>query len=124
MPPVSKRETGRRFGGLGGAKGTHRHFFAAAAEAMRRILVDQARRKSAHKHGGHMQRVAANLEDLRQPRDSDDLLAIDAALDKLAGENPLVARLVELKYFAGLTLDEAAASLNVAGRPLRAGPGR
>jgi RNA polymerase sigma factor (TIGR02999 family) len=92
------------------------HFFAAAAEAMRRILVDQARRKSAHKHGGHMQRVAANLDGVRQASESDDLLAVDTALEKLACEYPPVAKLVELKFFAGLTLEEAAASLNVSVR--------
>jgi len=86
------------------------HFFAAAAEAMRRILIDQARRKHRPKHGGARARVdlgelAASPVDAR----AEDLLALDQALTALAREHPAKAELVTLRYFAGLTLDEAAA---------------
>jgi RNA polymerase sigma factor (TIGR02999 family) len=85
------------------------HFFAAAAEAMRRILVESARRKSREKHGGGRRRVA--LDDaLANPSErADDLLALDEALADLAREDPAKAELVKLRYFAGLTLEEAAA---------------
>jgi RNA polymerase sigma factor (TIGR02999 family) len=85
------------------------HFFAAAAEAMRRILVEAARRKDREKHGGGRRRVA--LDDaLADPNGRvDDLLALDDALAALAREDPAKADLVKLRYFAGLTLEEAAA---------------
>jgi RNA polymerase sigma factor (TIGR02999 family) len=92
------------------------HFFGAAAEAMRRILVDNARRKQSLKQGGQLRRCDADLHQLAQGETSDDLLAIDEALAKLAQENPTVAKLVELKYFAGLTLEEAAAALAISVR--------
>ncbi len=88
-----------------------RHFFAAAASAMRRILIDQARRKQTEKHGGG--RLRQELHDLAAPQPSDDLLALNDALDQLAAEDPLKARLVELRYFAGLTSDQAADVLNI-----------
>ena len=84
------------------------HFFAAAAEAMRRILVEHARRKGRHKHGGGRQRVPL---DGAQPAYHDgaaELLAIHEALDKLAAEDPQAAQLVQLRYFAGLSVEEAA----------------
>jgi RNA polymerase sigma factor (TIGR02999 family) len=90
-----------------------RHFFAAAAEAMRRILVDNARRKLTHKHGGGRQRCDLDAEALTAPEADVDLLALDAALSRLAEQDPLKARLVELRYFAGLTGDEAAAALGM-----------
>jgi RNA polymerase sigma factor (TIGR02999 family) len=92
------------------------HFFAAAAEAMRRILVDQARRKRSQKHGGEWQRQQPPLEGLVEPAAPEDVLAIDAALEKLARDNPPIARLVELRYFAGLSHSEAAAALGVSTR--------
>jgi RNA polymerase sigma factor (TIGR02999 family) len=92
------------------------HFFAAAAEAMRRILVDNARRKQSLRHGGQFQRRDENLDQLCEPEVSPDILAIDEALTKLADEKPLVAKLVELKFFAGLTLDESAAALGISVR--------
>jgi RNA polymerase sigma factor (TIGR02999 family) len=90
------------------------HFFAAAATAMRRILVDQARRKRSEKHGGgqHLQ----TLDDVAAPESDDELLALNDALDRLAAEDPLKARLVELRYFAGLTNDQAAAALAISPR--------
>jgi RNA polymerase sigma factor (TIGR02999 family) len=90
-----------------------RHFFAAAAEAMRRILVERARRKQARKHGGDRQRQDLDADALVAPEPDLDLVALDAALDRLAGQDPAKARLVELRYFAGLTGDQAAAVLGL-----------
>jgi RNA polymerase sigma factor (TIGR02999 family) len=92
------------------------HFFAAAAEAMRRILVDQARRKGSRKRGGGLHRVeldeGAVLAD-SSDRASEDLLALDEALQQFELEEPLKARLVKLRYFAGLSLPEAAQALGI-----------
>lgn len=90
------------------------HFFAAAAESMRRILVDRARRKQASKHGGGFQRI-----ELLDPADStdsgaDELLELDRALDKLNEVDEMKAKLVQLRYFAGLTIPQAAKSLGIA----------
>jgi RNA polymerase sigma factor (TIGR02999 family) len=89
------------------------HFFAAAAEAMRRILVDAARRKRTRKHGGHRRRVA--LPDVpAQPEVADEhLLALDEALTRLAAEDAVAARVVELRHFAGLSIEDAAATLGL-----------
>jgi RNA polymerase sigma factor (TIGR02999 family) len=92
------------------------HFFAAAAEAMRRILVEQARRKHSLKQGGQYRRRQADLDRLSQPEADAEVLAIDEALRKLARENPPVAKFVELRYFAGLTLEEAASASGIAVR--------
>lgn len=89
------------------------HFFAAAAEAMRRILVEISRRKQSSKHGGEVQRTEADLDLLAMPEANQRILAIDEALIRLAEEQPVAAKLVELRYFAGLTLKEAAAALDV-----------
>jgi RNA polymerase sigma factor (TIGR02999 family) len=89
------------------------HFFAAAAESMRRILVEQARRKQNLKQGGQYQRRETDLDRLRQPETAEEILAIDEALGKLARENPPVAKLVELRYFAGLTLEESASASGI-----------
>jgi RNA polymerase sigma factor (TIGR02999 family) len=89
------------------------HFFAAAAEAMRRILVENARRKRRAKHGGGLARLALDGIDAAAPEASDDLLALDEALGQLAAKDPVKAKLVELRSFAGLTLDEAAAVLDI-----------
>jgi RNA polymerase sigma factor (TIGR02999 family) len=92
------------------------HFFAAAAEAMRRILVEAARRKRREKHGGDRNRVP--VDDIAQaaPDRRHDLLALDAALTRLATEDPQAARLVELRHFAGLTIAEAAQALEISPR--------
>jgi RNA polymerase sigma factor (TIGR02999 family) len=89
------------------------HFFAAAAEAMRRILIENARRKQRIKYGGEQHRV--DLEEACCVSDaaSDELLALDEALTKLATEAPAKAELVKLRYFAGLTIDEAAAATDI-----------
>ena len=89
------------------------HFFTAAAEAMRRILVDNARRKQTDRHGGGRQRRNLDVEALVASEPDVDLLALDAALYRLAEQDPLKAKLVELRYFAGLTGDEAAAALGM-----------
>jgi RNA polymerase sigma factor (TIGR02999 family) len=90
-----------------------RHFFAAAAEAMRRILVESARRKQTLKHGGSGQRRDLDSEALVAREPNVDLLALDAALHRLAEQDPIKAKLVELRYFAGLTGDQAAAALGM-----------
>jgi len=104
---------------VGSEKGQHwdsrGHFFAAAAEAMRRILIDNARRKRRPKHGGNRQRVdlekaCALTDNLR-----DDILALDEAIAQLASEDPEKAQLVTLRYFAGFTLEEAADLLGISG---------
>jgi RNA polymerase sigma factor (TIGR02999 family) len=89
------------------------HFFSAAAEAMRRILVDQARRKQADKHGGGRLRVDLP-EDLAAPRArTDDLVALDEALSRLERHDPDAATLVKLRYFAGLSHQDAAEALGI-----------
>jgi RNA polymerase sigma factor (TIGR02999 family) len=92
------------------------HFFAAAAEAMRRILVESARRKRRLKHGGGRRRQSLDAVAVPAPERDDDLLALDAALSKLAERDPQKAKLVELRYFAGLTGDQAAAVLGISPR--------
>jgi RNA polymerase sigma factor (TIGR02999 family) len=90
------------------------HFFAAAAEAMRRILVEQARRKGRVRHGGGVNRV--ELEDVPIVGDddrADDLVALDGAVDALARVEPAKAEVVKLRYFAGLTIEETAACLEI-----------
>jgi RNA polymerase sigma factor (TIGR02999 family) len=104
----------RLVGSPGGDQWEHRgHFFAAAAEAMRRILIDHARRKATARRGGAMQRQALDLDAAAIPEPREDLLALDEALDRLAVEDPLKASLVNLRYFAGLSLAEAAAALSL-----------
>jgi RNA polymerase sigma factor (TIGR02999 family) len=98
----------------GGQQFDHRgHFFAAAAEAMRRILVDNARRKRAEKHGGGLHRHDAADLPLAAPEPAEDLVALDEALDRLAELDPAKADLVKLRYFAGLTIEQAANALGV-----------
>src|SRR5664279_4823447 len=92
------------------------HFFAAAAEAMRRILIDKARRKRALHHGGGQQRVDLEGVEIAAPGDDDELLAVNEALDKLAAQNKVEAELVKLRYFVGLTLEEAAEVLGISAR--------
>ncbi len=89
------------------------HFFAAAAEAMRRVLIENARKKGRTKRGGNRQRVALDAIDPEVNGPSTELIALDEALVRLEGRRPEVAALVKLRYFAGLTLDEAAAALGI-----------
>jgi len=83
------------------------HFFAAAAEAMRRILIDNARRKRAEKHGGAVRRVDLGRADAVAAASPEDLLALDDVLERLARHDPTAAQLVKLHYFAGLSVEEA-----------------
>src|SRR5262245_56007222 len=92
------------------------HFFAAAAEAMRRILVEAARRKGRDRHGGGRQRLPLTDLDVAAESPDEDMLALSEALDSLAAVNPRAAELVKLRYFAGLTGREASAVLNISPR--------
>jgi RNA polymerase sigma factor (TIGR02999 family) len=92
---------------------SRRHFFAAAAEAMRRILVEQARRKNRYKHGGSRQRVPLEQAQPAYRDAAAEVLAIHQALEKLAAEDPEAAQLVQLRYFAGLSVEQAAETLNL-----------
>jgi len=89
------------------------HFFAAAAEAMRRILIDAARRTQSRKHGGDQRRQEIDAGGLVAPETDLDLVALDAALSRLAEQDPIKARLVELRFFAGLTGEQAAEVLGI-----------
>ena len=91
------------------------HFFAAAAEAMRRILIDNARRKKALRHGGQAERAALDPDslELAAGMDDDQLLALHEALDCLAARDAVKAELVKLRFFAGLTMEEAAKALDL-----------
>jgi RNA polymerase sigma factor (TIGR02999 family) len=92
------------------------HFFAAAAEAMRRILVEAARRKQRLKHGGELERKELAERIIGLPVPSDELLAVDEALGKLESTNRQAAELVKLRYFAGFTIPEAAERLDISAR--------
>jgi RNA polymerase sigma factor (TIGR02999 family) len=102
---------------VGGENGNHwnsrGHFFAAAAEAMRRILVEQARRKKREKHGAGRKRVSLEGLEISLSMPSDEILALDQALTKFAENDPQKAELVKLRFFAGLTGDEAARALGI-----------
>ncbi len=89
------------------------HFFAAAAQAMRRIVVESARRKKRARHGGGRERVEVELADLPTRLPPDNLLALDEALGRLEQIDPVKARLVTLRYFAGMTIEQAAAALSI-----------
>lgn len=89
------------------------HFFAAAAEAMRRILVDRARRRLTQRHGGSYQRVELEESNLVAPDEDNQLLAVNDALEKLEREYPTQAQVVKLRYFAGMTNEEAAQLLGL-----------
>jgi RNA polymerase sigma factor (TIGR02999 family) len=92
------------------------HFFAAAAEAMRRILVENARRKSRQKRGGGLERCQLDADAIAAPAPADELIALDEALDKLAQLDPPIAELVKLRYFADLTIPQAAEVLGISPR--------
>ncbi len=104
--PLPGREKGDR----------RRYFFAAAGEAMRRILIEQARRKKAEIHGGKAQRVELDPEQVVAAERNDDLLAINEALDRLHEHDESVAELVKLRYFVGMTISEAAQALDISSR--------
>jgi len=114
------RLVGQASGGRGPPEEQHwdgrRHFFAAAAEAMRRILVNRARDRGRRKRGGGWRRLRLEHLDISLAEPPDQLLDLNDALDKLAQEDPACAELVKLRFFAGLTLDEAAETLGVVRR--------
>jgi RNA polymerase sigma factor (TIGR02999 family) len=89
------------------------HFFGAAAEAMRRILIEKARYRSAQRHGGRLVRVDVSMLDLASTHSDEQLFAVNEALDKLAAQNPDKAELVKLRYFVGMTIAEAAEALGI-----------
>jgi RNA polymerase sigma factor (sigma-70 family) len=109
-PRVDDSERSRRAGGTYHSRG---HFFAAAAEAMRRILVEAARRKRRLKRGGDMERKPLEEDQIAAPQEAGDLIELDAALDKLAAKDPRKAELIKLRYFAGLTQEQAAEALGI-----------
>lgn len=90
-----------------------RHFFAAAAQAMRRILVEHARRRLAQKRGGDFERVTLSGLDVPVPEKEIDVLLVDEAVEHLAQERPRLAQLVTLRFFAGLDIEQAAAALEI-----------
>jgi RNA polymerase sigma factor (TIGR02999 family) len=90
------------------------HFFAAAAQAMRRILVENARRKACVKHGGQQRRIEFEEAELGSELPSEDLIVLDEALTRLAAVDPVKARLVELRFFTGMSVEKAATALNIA----------
>jgi RNA polymerase sigma factor (TIGR02999 family) len=89
------------------------HFFAAAAEAMHRLLVENARRKKRHKHGGDRRRVSLEAAEFMAQTLSEDLVALDEALTRLTAHDPVKAEVVKLRFFGGLTMPEVAQSLNL-----------
>ncbi len=89
------------------------HFFSAAAEAMRRILIDRARRKLALRHGGNQERVELDGQELAAPGTEEQIVAVHEVLDQLARHYPLQAEVVKLRYFVGMTNEEAAEVLGV-----------
>jgi RNA polymerase sigma factor (TIGR02999 family) len=104
----------RLVGSPDGDDWSHRgHFYAAAAEAMRRILVEQARRKKRHKHGGQRRRLSLEAAESLAVAPSEDLTALDEALTRLAAHDPIKAEVVKLRFFVGLTMSEVARALQL-----------
>ena len=89
------------------------HFFAAAAEAMRRLIVENARRKGRQKHGGDWQRISLDAVESLDQSPSEDLVALDEALVRLTAQDPIKAEVVKLRFFAGFTMPEIARALNL-----------
>jgi RNA polymerase sigma factor (TIGR02999 family) len=120
QPTALVHEAWLRLTGVDAPKFQNRaHFAAAAAEAMRRILIDRARRKRALRHGGGQQRVDADEVQIAAPADDDQLLAVNDALDKLAAANAVQAEVVKLRYFVGMTNIEAAQALGLSERTVK-----
>jgi RNA polymerase sigma factor (TIGR02999 family) len=115
QPTALVHEAWLRLGGSGPAQRwqNRAHFFAAASEAMRRILIDNAWRKHARRHGGGQERVPLELVELAAPGSDEELLAVSEALDRFGQIDSTKAELVKLRYFVGLTLPEAAQVLGV-----------
>lgn len=113
QPTALVHEAWMRVGGEGQTWENRAHFFGAAAEAMRRILIDRARSKRAERHGGKQERVDINDMEIVAPVADDELLAVHETLDQFAAHDAQKAELVKLRYFAGLTIDEAANVLGI-----------
>ena len=106
-------EAWMRVGGAEQSWENRAHFFGAAAEAMRRILIDRARSKRAERHGGGLERVDVDEIEIATPAPEDELIAIHETIDQLAAHDAQKAELVKLRYFAGLTIEEAAEVLGI-----------
>lgn len=120
QPTALVHEAYLRLGGAEGFKFENRsHFFAAAAEAMRRILVDNARRHSQLKRGGNQERVELNETRIAAPVEDEKLLLVNEALDTLAKEDPIKAEVVKMRYFVGLKHQEIADALGVSEPTIR-----
>jgi RNA polymerase sigma factor (TIGR02999 family) len=113
QPTALVHEAWMRLGGDGQRWENRAHFFGAAAEAMRRILIDRAPRKLAARHGGGSERVDLDEVEIAAPAKDDELLAVHEALDKLVAHPARKAELVKLRYFAALSIDEAADALGI-----------
>lgn len=109
-------EAWMRLGGEGAVWNGRGHFIAAAAEAMRRVLVDEARKRLAAKRGGGSERVELSESQLVEPERAEELVALDEALDRLAEQDPETAQLVKLRFHVGLTGHEAAEALGISPR--------
>ncbi len=120
QPTALVHEAWQRLVGGGNPPFANRaHFFASAAEAMRRILLDNARRKQARRHGGDQQRVDLAEVEVAAPVDEDELLLVNDALNKLAATNARQADVVKLRYFTGMTNVEAAQALGLSERTVK-----
>jgi RNA polymerase sigma factor (TIGR02999 family) len=113
QPTALVHEAWLRLGGDGQRWENRAHFFGAAAEAMRRILIDRARRKLAARHGAGAEHLDADEIEIAAPGKDDELLAVHEALDQLAAHDARKAEVVKLRYFAGLSIDEAADVLGI-----------
>ena len=114
QPTALVHEAWLRLAGSNNPKFENRaHFFSAAAEAMRRILIDRARRKLTQRHGGGCERVALEEQEWAVPEADQQMLAVHEVLDKLAKKHPLQAEVVKLRYFAGMTSEEIAQALDI-----------
>lgn len=114
QPTALVHEVWLKLVGVGEQKFKNRaHFFAVAAEAMRRILIDRARRRQTQRHGGHYEQVELEETGLAAPAADDQLLAVNDALEKFAQENPTQAQVVKLRYFGGMTIEETAQAMGL-----------
>ena len=117
QPTALVHEAWLRLSGGGGSRFQDRaHFFRVAAEAMRRILIDRARRRLSVRHGGGMERVGVEAVDIASPESDERLLQIHEALDRLGAEEPALAEVVKLRFFVGLSGAETAGALGVSER--------
>lgn len=116
QPTALVHEAWLRIGGTDQRWENRAHFFGAAAEAMRRILVERARRKRTTRHGGTQERLGIGAVEIAEQPPADELLAVHEALDDFAAFDPRKAELVKLRYFVGLTLEEAAGVLGISER--------